>query len=211
MSPRAGANATAIPRCQACGKGRHSSEDCLAMHPHKATEWLQDKLKSKNIGKGHQAKPPAQGGCKGKGSPHKRAKFPPCKGCGSTLHPPEDCWTLHPELQEKSRAEGRLGKRHNREGRWHRWRCKKIDQARRDMGPSPATVCAIMWVNLAQAWADSYCTRTSSSYQWGQGGNSAGASTWARGEAHRTGDIYPPQRNLGTNSCTIALGQPAMR
>ena len=28
---------------------------------------------------------------------------------------------------------------------------KKIDQAGRDMGPSPATVCLIMWVNQAQA------------------------------------------------------------
>ena len=35
-----------------------------------------------------------------------------CKACGSTLHPPEDCWTLHPELLEKAKAEGRLGKRH---------------------------------------------------------------------------------------------------
>ena len=36
---------------------------------------------------------------------------------------------------------------------------KKIDQAGRDMGPSPATVCRIMWVNEAQAWDDGYCTR----------------------------------------------------
>ena len=36
-----------------------------------------------------------------------------CKGCGSTLHPPEDCWTLHPELREKAKAKGRLGRRHN--------------------------------------------------------------------------------------------------
>ena len=27
------------------------------------------------------------------------------------------------------------------------------------MGPSPATVCPIMWVNQAQAWDDGYCTR----------------------------------------------------
>ena len=27
------------------------------------------------------------------------------------------------------------------------------------MGPSPETVCPIMWVNLAQAWDDGYCTR----------------------------------------------------
>ena len=26
------------------------------------------------------------------------------------------------------------------------------------MGPSPATVCPIMWVNQAQAWDDGYCT-----------------------------------------------------
>ena len=28
-----------------------------------------------------------------------------------------------------------------------------------NMGPSPATVCPIMWVNQAQAWDDGYCTR----------------------------------------------------
>ena len=27
------------------------------------------------------------------------------------------------------------------------------------MGPSPPTVCPIMWVNQAQAWDDGYCTR----------------------------------------------------
>ena len=27
------------------------------------------------------------------------------------------------------------------------------------MGPSPATVCPIMWVNQAQAWDDRYCRR----------------------------------------------------
>ena len=112
MSGRAGAGASSIPKCPACGKGRHSREDCWVLHPHKAPEWLQDKLKSKKIGKGGQAKPAAQGGGKGKG-PHKGGKFPPCKGCGSTLHPPEDCWRLHPELREKAKAEGRLGKRHN--------------------------------------------------------------------------------------------------
>ena len=112
MSGRAGAGASSIPKCPACGKGTHSREDCWVLHPHKAPEWLQDKLKSKKIGKGGQAKPAAQGGGKGKG-PHKGGKFPPCKGCGSTLHPHEDCWTLHPELREKAKAEGRLGKQHN--------------------------------------------------------------------------------------------------
>ena len=34
-----------------------------------------------------------------------------------------------------------------------------MNQARRDMGPSPATVCPIMWENQAQAWDDGYCTR----------------------------------------------------
>ena len=34
-----------------------------------------------------------------------------------------------------------------------------MDQAGRDMGPSQATVCPIMWVNQAQAWDDGYCTR----------------------------------------------------
>ena len=34
-----------------------------------------------------------------------------------------------------------------------------MDQAGGDMGPSPATVCPIMWVNQAQAWDDGYCTR----------------------------------------------------
>ena len=34
-----------------------------------------------------------------------------------------------------------------------------MDQAGRDMGPSPATVCPIMWVDQAQAWDDGYCTR----------------------------------------------------
>ena len=33
-----------------------------------------------------------------------------------------------------------------------------MDQAGRDMGPSPATVCPIMWVNQAQASDDGYCT-----------------------------------------------------
>ena len=117
MSGRAGAGASSIPRCPACGKGRHSREDRWVLHPHKAPEWLQDTFKSKKIGKGGQAKPPARVGGKGKG-PHKGGKFPPCKGCGSTLHPPEDCWTLHPELREKAKAEGRLSKRHNGESRW---------------------------------------------------------------------------------------------
>ena len=112
MSGRAGAGASSIIKCPACGRGRRSREDCWVLHPHKAPEWLQDKLKSKKIGKSGQAKPPVQGGGKGKG-PHKGGKFPPCKGCGSTLHPPEDCGTLHPELREKAKAERRLGKRHN--------------------------------------------------------------------------------------------------
>ena len=111
-SGRAGAGASSIPKCAACCKGRHSCEDVRVLYPHKAPEWLQDKLKSKKIGKGGQAKPPAHGGGKGKG-PHKGGKVHPCKGCGSTLHPPEDCWTLHPELREKAKAEGRLGKPHN--------------------------------------------------------------------------------------------------
>ena len=112
MSGRAGAGASSIPKCLACGKVRHSCEDCRVLHPHKAPKWLQDKLKSKKIGRGGQANPPAQGGGKGKG-PHKAGKFPPCKGCGITLHPPEDCWALHPELREKAKAEGRLSTRHN--------------------------------------------------------------------------------------------------
>ena len=112
MSRRAGAGASSIPKCPTCGKGRHSREDCWVLHPHKAPGWLQNKLNSKKIGEGGQAKPPAQGDGKGKGA-HKGGKFPPCKGCGSTLHPPEDCWTLHPELREKAKAEGRLGTRHN--------------------------------------------------------------------------------------------------
>ena len=158
MSGRAGAGASSIPKCPACGKGRHSREDCLVLHPHKAPEWLQDKVKSKKIGKGGQAKPAAQGGGEGN-RPHKGGKFPPCKGCESTLHQPEECWTLDPELREKAKAEGRLGKRHNWESCQKRWKSKKIDQAGRDMGPSPATVCPIMWVNQAQAWDDGYCTR----------------------------------------------------
>ena len=112
MSGRADAGASSIPKCPACGKGTHSREDCWVWHPQKAPEWLKDKLKSNKIGKGRQAKPAAQGGGKGKG-PHKGGKFPPCKGCGSTLHPPEDWWTLHPELREKAKAQGGLGKRHN--------------------------------------------------------------------------------------------------
>ena len=158
MSGRAGAGATSDPKCPAPGKGRHSREDCWVLHPHKAPEWLQDKLKSKKIGKGGQAKPAAQGGGKGKG-PHKEGKFLPCKGCRSTLHPPEDCWTLHPELREKAKAGGRLGKRHNCESRRQRWKSKRIDLAGRDMGPSPATVCPIIWVNQVQAGANGYCTR----------------------------------------------------
>ena len=112
MSGRAGAGASSIPKCPACGKGRHSREDWWVLHPHKAPEWLQDKLKSKKFGRGGQAKPPAQGGGKGKGL-HRGGKFPPCKGCGSTLHPPEYCSTLHQELREKAKAEGRLRKRHS--------------------------------------------------------------------------------------------------
>ena len=95
MSGRAGAGASCIPKCPACGNRRHSCEDGWVLHPQKAPEWLQVKLKSKKIGKGGQAKPHAQGGCKGK-RPHKGGKFAPCKGCGSTLHMREDCWTLHP-------------------------------------------------------------------------------------------------------------------
>ena len=34
-----------------------------------------------------------------------------------------------------------------------------MDQACRDMGPSTATVCPIIWVNQAQAWDYGYCTR----------------------------------------------------
>ena len=107
MSGGPGAGASSIPRCPACGRERHSREDCWVLHPHKAPEWRQDKLKSKKIGKGSQAKPPAQGGGKGKG-PHKGGTFQPCEGCRSTLHPPGDCWTLHPELREKAKAEGGL-------------------------------------------------------------------------------------------------------
>ena len=51
MSGRAGAGASTISKCPACGKGRHSCEDCWVLHPHKALEGLQDKLKSKKIGK----------------------------------------------------------------------------------------------------------------------------------------------------------------
>ena len=91
MSGQAGAGATSIPKCPICGKGRHCRGDCGVLHPQKAPEWLQDKPKSKRTVKGGPAKPLAQGGGKGKGSPHKGGKFPPCKGCGSTLHPPEDC------------------------------------------------------------------------------------------------------------------------
>ena len=36
MSGRAGAGASSIPKCPACGNGRHSREDCLVLHPHKA-------------------------------------------------------------------------------------------------------------------------------------------------------------------------------
>ena len=112
MSGPAGAGASSIPKCPACGKGRHSREECWVLHRHKAPEWLQDKLNSKKIWNGGQANPPAQGGGKGQGS-HIGGKFPPCKGWGSTLHSPADCWTLHPELQEIAKAEGQLDKRHN--------------------------------------------------------------------------------------------------
>ena len=158
MSGRAGAGASSIPKCSACGKGTHSREDCWVLHPHKAPEWLQDKLKSKKIGIGGQAKPHAQEVGRGK-EPHKGVKLSPCTGCASMLHPPEDCWTLHPELQERAKAKERLGKRHNGEGRQQRWRANRVDQAGGDLGPSPATVCPIMWVNQAQAYDDGYCTR----------------------------------------------------
>ena len=39
-SGQAGAGASFIPKCLACGKGRHSREDCWVLHPHKAPEWL---------------------------------------------------------------------------------------------------------------------------------------------------------------------------
>ena len=74
ISGRAGAGASSIPKCPACGKGRHSREDCWVLHAQTAPEWLQDKLEFKKIGKGGQAKPPAQGGGKGKG-PHKGGKL----------------------------------------------------------------------------------------------------------------------------------------
>ena len=112
MSGRAGAGASSTPKCPACGKGRQSREDCWVSHPHKTPEWLQEKLGSKTNGKGGLAKLHAQGGGRGKG-PHKGGKFPPCKGCGSKLHPLKDCWTLDSKMQEKAKAEGRLGKRHN--------------------------------------------------------------------------------------------------
>ena len=35
ISGRAGAGANLIPKCPACGKGRHSREDCWVLHPHK--------------------------------------------------------------------------------------------------------------------------------------------------------------------------------
>ena len=131
---------------------------CWVLHSHEAPEWLQEKIKSKKIGKGGKVKPPAQGSGKRKG-PHKGGKSPPSEGYGSTLHPLEDCWTLHPELREKAKAEGRLSKRHSWKGHWQRSKSKRTDQAGRDMGPSPATVCPAMWVNQAQAWDDGYCTR----------------------------------------------------
>ena len=112
MSGQVGAGAGFIPKCPACGKGGHSGEDCWVLHPHKAPGWLQDKLKSKKIGKGGQAKPPAQGGGKEKGPPE-GGTFLPCKGCVSMLHPLKDCLMLHLELREQAKAEGRLGKRHN--------------------------------------------------------------------------------------------------
>ena len=52
MSGRAGAAASSIPKCPACGKGRHSREDCWVLHPSKAPESLQDKLKFEKIGEG---------------------------------------------------------------------------------------------------------------------------------------------------------------
>ena len=33
MSRRAGAGANSIPKCPACGKGRHSRDDCWVKHP----------------------------------------------------------------------------------------------------------------------------------------------------------------------------------
>ena len=41
----------------------------------------------------------------------------------------------------------------------HQGSGRALVEAGRDMGPSPATVCPIMWVNQAQAWDDGYCTR----------------------------------------------------
>ena len=49
MSGQAGAGASCIPKYPACGKGRHSREDCWVLHPHKAPKWLQDKTKSINL------------------------------------------------------------------------------------------------------------------------------------------------------------------
>ena len=69
MSGRAGPGATSIITCPAYGKERHSREVCWVLYPHNAPEWLQEKLKSKSIGKGGRAKPPAQVGCRGKGGP----------------------------------------------------------------------------------------------------------------------------------------------
>ena len=38
MSGQASAGASSIPKCPACGKGRHSHADCWVLHPHKAPE-----------------------------------------------------------------------------------------------------------------------------------------------------------------------------
>ena len=58
MSGRAGAGASSIPKCPACGRGRHSREDCWVLHSHKAPEWLQDKLKSKKNWEGRPREAP---------------------------------------------------------------------------------------------------------------------------------------------------------
>ena len=105
MSGRAGAGASSIPKCPACGKKdiavriiasciltKHPSGSKTNSHPRKLERAAKRSPLRKDVAQ--------------EKGPHKGGRFPPCKGCGSTLHPPEDCWTLHLELREKARAKG---------------------------------------------------------------------------------------------------------
>ena len=57
MSGRTGAGASSIPKCPACGKGRHRREDCGVLHPHKAPERLHGNSHPRKLGRAAKQSP----------------------------------------------------------------------------------------------------------------------------------------------------------